>query len=124
MPVSWIYSTSSTGQEIEGSVEVIVVPLLDVDFSGSRGGSVPITAIHKTQSERLLASKHQTPDDASINWRNSANCRRSASGSVCLPNLDSNEQWNVLMGALVTKGILLSDCGLCIRNLPLPEGGR
>ncbi len=42
MPVSWIYSTSSTGQEIEGSVEVIVVPLPGVDLGGSRGGSVPI----------------------------------------------------------------------------------
>ena len=40
MPVSWAYSASSTGQEIEGSVEVIVVPLLGVDFSGSRGSVV------------------------------------------------------------------------------------
>lgn len=55
MPVSWIYSASSTGQEIEGSVEVIVVPLPGVDLGGSKGGSVPIAALHK----RRLSGRQQ-----------------------------------------------------------------
>jgi len=31
MPVCWIYSTGSAGQEIEGTVNVIVVSYLAVD---------------------------------------------------------------------------------------------